>query len=407
MVRDLIDLVDKEESQAAFVFLDQEKAFDRVNHDFLFKTMERFGIGQEFINWVTVLYSNATTKIKINGYLTKSIPLNRGVRQGCPLNGLLYIIVIEVLALQLRKNPNIVGFQVGGEKIISLHYADDAIITIKQNKCFKEVFKDIKDYELASGAKINYGKTKGLWVGKWKDRKDKPIDIEWTNENVKTLGVYFGNNDPAKQTFDEIIPKVKKSMDYWKQFRLSTFAKARVIEIFHASRLWYAASFYNIPRTLQEDLQKSFVKYINFPQAQHTVAEIEMKKLRQHGGIKLIDIESKIDAYRTKWLMEIITNENLKTHRAIITNLIGPQKGGLQGTELFFTTKQYARRTLKRNAFFKKKDIYAITKLNVKKKIENVNGEKCFITLTLRISKEIQSPSTLPVKSRKYSHMDK
>ena len=65
---------------------------------------------------------------------------------------------MEILALQLRKNPDIVGFQVENEKIISLHYADDAIITIKQNRCFKEVIKEIKYFEMATGAKINYEK---------------------------------------------------------------------------------------------------------------------------------------------------------------------------------------------------------------------------------------------------------
>ena len=78
--------------------------------------MEGFGIGQNFIHWVKILYSNATTKIKLNGHLTSNIPLKRGVRQGCPLSSLLYVLVIEILALQLRKNPNIVGFKVGGEK---------------------------------------------------------------------------------------------------------------------------------------------------------------------------------------------------------------------------------------------------------------------------------------------------
>ena len=70
-----------------------------------------------------------------------------------------------------------VGFEIEGEKIISLHYADDAIITITQNNCFKEVIKDLALYEAASGAKVNYEKTKGLWIGKWKDRTDSPLDI--------------------------------------------------------------------------------------------------------------------------------------------------------------------------------------------------------------------------------------
>ena len=210
MLRDLIDLANNENSEAAFIFIDQKNAFDRVNHDILFKTMEAFGIGNGFIHWVRQIYANATTKIKINGHLSDKIPLNRGVRQGNPLSALLYVLVIELLALQLRSNPNIIGFAVGGEKIISLHYADDAIITITQNRCFKEVYKELTNYEQATGAQVNYGKTKGLWTGKWKDNDDKPFGITWTNKNVKTLGLYFGNDHPAEATFQDILPKINK-----------------------------------------------------------------------------------------------------------------------------------------------------------------------------------------------------
>ena len=63
--------------------------------------------------------------------------------------------------------------------------------------------------------------------------RDTPLNIKWTSGDDKTLGVYFGNDDPAKQTFEEIIPKVKKKLNYWKQFcNLCALAKARVIEIF-------------------------------------------------------------------------------------------------------------------------------------------------------------------------------
>ena len=56
MIRDLIDMANKDDDTAAFVFVDQEKAFDRVNHDFLYKTMDAFGIGVTFINWVAKIY---------------------------------------------------------------------------------------------------------------------------------------------------------------------------------------------------------------------------------------------------------------------------------------------------------------------------------------------------------------
>ena len=80
MLRDLIDLANTENIESAFIFLDQEKAFDRVNHEFLFKTMAAFGIGPGYIEWVRKIYSTASTKIQINGFLSAQIPLKRGVR---------------------------------------------------------------------------------------------------------------------------------------------------------------------------------------------------------------------------------------------------------------------------------------------------------------------------------------
>ena len=280
-------LANNENLASAFIFLDQEKAFDRLNHEFLYKTMKAFGIGPAFIHWIRQIYSNATTRVKVNGFLSENIPLRRGVRQGCPLSPLLYVLIIEILALQFRKNPDIVGFTVGGEKIVSMHYADDAIITIKQNKCFKEVIKDLTAFERARGAKVNYKKTKGLWCGAWKNRTDTPLNIKWTSENVENLGVYFGNDHPASATFTKILPKVTRSMNYWKQFRLCKLAKARVIEIFHASKLWYAARFHPIPPPILKTLQMAFFDYVNYPHKNVTVKQEEMHKLRKHRGIKL------------------------------------------------------------------------------------------------------------------------
>ena len=59
-----------------------------------------------------------------------------------------------------------------------MHYADDAITTIIQNKCFKEVIKDLSAFEQGSGAKVNYGKTKGLWAGTWKNRTGTPLNMD-------------------------------------------------------------------------------------------------------------------------------------------------------------------------------------------------------------------------------------
>jgi hypothetical protein len=64
----------------------------------------RFGFGPNFKTWVQILYKDIYSRIKINGFLTNPIPIQRGVRQGCPLSALLFILIGEVLGNQIREN---------------------------------------------------------------------------------------------------------------------------------------------------------------------------------------------------------------------------------------------------------------------------------------------------------------
>ena len=79
------------------------------------------------------------------------------MRQGFPKSSLL---VIEVLAIEDRPNPNTAGFKTGREKIASVSYMDDMSIVIKQNPCFKEVMNQLELYEETSNARINYNEKK-------------------------------------------------------------------------------------------------------------------------------------------------------------------------------------------------------------------------------------------------------
>ena len=410
LVRDIIDLANSSNDEgAALLFLDQEKAFDRVSHAMLFDALKAYGFGDYFIQWIQLLYSNAFTRINLNGFLTKEISLRCGVRQGCPLSALLYVLIIELLALQLRANPNIVGFSIQGEKIISTHYADDAVIKITQNKCFKEVYKDLKDYEKATGAKINYNKTAGLWIGKWRNRTDDPFQeidpdntkkIKWTNKNVKYLGIYVGNDQPDLQTFNEIVPKLKKRLHFWKPLELPILAKARVIEIFHASKLFYASNFYPIPSNIEKEISEAFMDYITFPKKGKIpqVSKMEMEKLRIDGGLKLINISLKSQTPKVHWLIRLVTDEALKVHLHLFNSLIGVQKGQLLGQDIIFAENFYVTRILKTENTFYKEALQGITKLNVRKHYTNINDENIFYNpiFTTTVDNEVHEYTIKP-----------
>ena len=77
------------------ISLDQEKAFDRVEHRYLWKTLGAFGFSSGFTNRFEALYSQIESVLKINGGLTASFAIKRGIRQGCALSGMLYSLAIE------------------------------------------------------------------------------------------------------------------------------------------------------------------------------------------------------------------------------------------------------------------------------------------------------------------------
>ena len=101
LLRDVLDYIERTNEPRILVSLDQEKAFDRVNHSFLFRLLEQLGFGPSFIQWVHTLYTGANMRIILNGYLSSRIDLKRGVRQGDPLSPLLYVLCVGVLASQI------------------------------------------------------------------------------------------------------------------------------------------------------------------------------------------------------------------------------------------------------------------------------------------------------------------
>ncbi len=122
LVRDMITVAQRHKLDIGFLSLDQEKAFDRVDHHCLFKTLEAFGFGTHFISLVKLLYNDIYSMLRINGSLTRPFPLTKGIRQGCPLSGLLYFISNEPLLAMLRKQ--LCGFGVSGfSEVAQWHFS--------------------------------------------------------------------------------------------------------------------------------------------------------------------------------------------------------------------------------------------------------------------------------------------
>ncbi|CAM5160671.1 unnamed protein product, partial [Natator depressus] len=103
LVRDLLELGRRDGLSFALLSLDQEKAFDRVDHGYLLSTLRAFGFGPQFVSFLRVLYASAECLVRLNWTLTEPVSFGRGVRQGCPLSGQLYALAIEPFLCLLRR----------------------------------------------------------------------------------------------------------------------------------------------------------------------------------------------------------------------------------------------------------------------------------------------------------------
>ena len=83
--------------------IDAEKAFDKIQHPCMIKTLQKMGIEETYLNTVKAIYDKSTANIILNGEKLKTFPLRSGTRQGCPLSPLLFNIVLEVLATAIRE----------------------------------------------------------------------------------------------------------------------------------------------------------------------------------------------------------------------------------------------------------------------------------------------------------------
>jgi hypothetical protein len=138
------------------ISLDAEKAFDKIQHPFMIKVLERSGIQGPYINIVKAIYSKLGANIKLNGEKLKAIPLNSGTRQGCPLSSYLFNIVLEVLSRVISRQKEIKGIQIRKEEVKISLFADDMIVYISDPQNFtRELLNLINNFRKVAGYKIN------------------------------------------------------------------------------------------------------------------------------------------------------------------------------------------------------------------------------------------------------------
>ena len=186
LISDILEYTENNDVPGVLFSADFEKAFNSVEHNFIFAVLKAFGFRAQFIQWVRTFLKNAESCVFINGHSTGHFMLERGTRQGDPLFSYLFILCVETLFVQVRNNNDIKG------KLSA--YADDADFFTSDVRSLALIFQTCETFQVYSS---HLEKSEACWIGaKW-GSKETPINCKWIDLNcnaIHTLGIFNSYN---------------------------------------------------------------------------------------------------------------------------------------------------------------------------------------------------------------------
>ena len=305
LLRDLIFDCKLRKRDLNIISVDQKKAFDSVSHGYLFKILEHLGLGDFMIDSIKRLYESSYACVSINKIKSESFDIKSGIKQGCSLSMMLYVIVIEELLLRIESNENIKGYKIKvlfEYEIKATAYADDVVGYTTDDASTEHFFNEFEKWGLVSGAQINKKKTQFIKINK---------DNNFQSESIKILGVLFNENGLCKSNYDQVKNKIMQAIEIWKRVRFSMLDRIVVCKTFLLSKLWFLSQFYVFQKNQIKELNSLIFKFIwnnSIELAKRDVIILPKEK----GGLGMFHLKAKFECILFQQYLYIIRSYERK-----------------------------------------------------------------------------------------------
>ena len=300
---DVLEYTKQSEQSGILVTIDFEKAFDSLDHKFLFKVLHTFNFGPSFIQWIRTFYSNVSSCVINNGFATNYFRVDRGVRQGDPLSPLLFILSLEVMACSIRQNDKIQGIKIKNEEVKLSLFADDMTCFLRNKSSYQHLSSSLECFSKFSGLKLNEEKTEFFRLrvhnlGGW-----SPYEFKLS---IQILGVHFDYNELSrkKANFEAILKSIKRTLSMWKWRGLTLIGKIQIVKSFAIPKFMSKASLIHVSNHLIQAANREFFNFIW--KGKDKIKRCALINDIEFGGLKMMDLESMIRAQRIMCLKKYI-----------------------------------------------------------------------------------------------------
>ena len=221
------------------ISIDAEKVFDKIQHPFMIKTLQKVGIEGTFLNLIKAIYDKPTANIIHNGEKVKPFPLRSGTRQGCPTSPLLLSIVLEGLSTEIREEREIQGIQIGKEEVKLSLFAESSKVLLELQASSLEKPKDatrkllelINEFGKVAGYKINAF----LYTNDEKSEREIKEALPFTTatKRVKYLGINLPNEkkDLYAENYKTLMKEIKDGTNRWRDIPCSWIGRINIVNM--------------------------------------------------------------------------------------------------------------------------------------------------------------------------------
>ena len=311
-IRKILDLIDSSERAGednVVISCDYMNCFDRIEIAAVEKAMKYFKFSALLRKWLTILYTNFRIKIQNCGNFSNTVKVTRGVHQGGPASNAYFLVIAELLAVEIRGDKNIKCAFVNEIKQLLNQYADDMDVSTRcEATSIRAVIGHIERFGQSTGFKLNYDKTTVYRVGSMKHTSAKKYTegLNCTMEGLNILGVDVTSKPELLQiNYDKVEKKVDDVLGNWANRRLSLIGKVQVINTLIASLFVYKMTV--LPRIEAVRIQSINSKLTSFLWAGHCpkIATSTLQHTKDTGGLGLVDLGVKDDALKVSWIKMI------------------------------------------------------------------------------------------------------
>ena len=342
IANEVIDSMLKKKEKGVLCKLDIEKAYDKINWNFLTVVLIKMGFKEKWLGWIEWCISTASFSVMLNGSLEGFFRSSRGLRQGDPLSPYLFVLGMEYFSLLVDRAAEggfISGYKFKGRndtkrQITHLLFADDTLVFCKDTEDQMAYMSWILAwFEALSGLRINLDKSSLLPVGRVENEENLALELGCKIGSLPAeyLGLPLGAKHKASSVWDGVEERFRKRLTNWKRQYIYKGGRLTLIRSTLSNLPTYVMSLFRLPRKVKiilEKIQRDFLwGGVNLERKIHLVKWDIVCSSKVKGGLGIRSLSKFNKALLGKWNWRFTMEEN-SVWRNIISLKYGMEDGG-------------------------------------------------------------------------------